>query len=211
LTSGEFATFQPDADGLPARVEDVSGREFGSLQCPTMQFGAPRTRTTGEDRRRCTHVLEATIPSLWSWPQRPDSGRARSDQSIRRRHHGRSRTIFTPSGRRPQRPPIAAALPRQAGAGQRPDPSRRSGPEGRSSCVFPHPASACFAGSIWATNGYDASTRKARTFILQGLRQRTEICPGADAALALDDAGLRRKVQRLRDRLAQSEEERRVG
>jgi hypothetical protein len=32
-----------------------------------------------------------------------------------------------------------------------------------------------------------------------------------DAALALDDAGLRRKVQRLRDTLAASEEERRVG
>ena len=31
-----------------------------------------------------------------------------------------------------------------------------------------------------------------------------------DAALALDDAGLRRKVQRLRDTLAASEEERRV-
>ena len=32
-----------------------------------------------------------------------------------------------------------------------------------------------------------------------------------DAALALDDAGLRRKVQRLRDALAASEGERRVG
>jgi hypothetical protein len=32
-----------------------------------------------------------------------------------------------------------------------------------------------------------------------------------DAALKLDDAGLRRKVQRLRDTLAASEEERRVG
>jgi hypothetical protein len=32
-----------------------------------------------------------------------------------------------------------------------------------------------------------------------------------DAALKFDDAGLRRKVQRLRDTLAASEEERRVG
>jgi hypothetical protein len=32
-----------------------------------------------------------------------------------------------------------------------------------------------------------------------------------DAALQLDDVGLRRKIQRLRDTLAASEEERRVG
>ena len=40
---------------------------------------------------------------------------------------------------------------------------------------------------------------------------RQLIAGALDAALKLDDAGLRLKVQRLRDTLAASEEERRVG
>ena len=40
---------------------------------------------------------------------------------------------------------------------------------------------------------------------------RQLIARALDAALQLDDAGLRRKIQHLRDTLAASEEERRVG
>ena len=54
--------FQRDAAGLPVRMRPSGGREFGSSQCPSTQFGAPPMQLAGDVERKCNGQSAAARP-----------------------------------------------------------------------------------------------------------------------------------------------------